>query len=1461
MVKAEILNDTYQVYYQCRLVEVQKKSHEFPATTPQDCFRRRNAPVLQSLRPCSSEATARPGKRGTRKLQDQDVLTGSRSTGSMNFSKALGTWTLSPLPVGQSRSGSKQPGKAWANAGTVPIVRSFETVPAQHRRSSTDRNNEAKQCFARRDVLAIRSEWERAEKRAGEIVYNYPYGLATLCIEGDLGAILHCLTGRYGAGGQENMETDRNAEPAASPKKRGAPEQEPISLDAIREVVRGEIGVSTATLRTEIGARMDRVETGVTAQLERTLERLQAITAQQQDQQQTVEAIQGDQQRISSRLQTLEAKVQGLQQSAAGSTADTDFGGRKPALIMGGWGDDTPAEETLRGVQQMLKDLRVDVDADQAFVPGVRRGYAILPYGPRENETAQDLRERLSGALRRVRQANIAMGTNSEGKTRYLWMQLSQSPERRRRVQLAGKCKRLCLSFGAALNQIETEWPTGTVWFKGTRVCSATTTKPAEAQEAGAGWINIKAIARGLGQPENEVDGEWGTLRAIGGNKALSSVQVFLFQEIVTDVGKFFAHNSEWKLAFGKLEGEWRGEGVAFRKHAATHTNTQVMAGGVALVLHTTLGQKWGAISAHVPHHATTGQTEALMSEWGACTAMKQRRVLLGIDANEQFTPSPHSADQQPQGHTSRGEAMLAWHQKVGLRLPPQDLASPSHFPYATVLRPRRLDYVMLKGWFSMEGGVQEVRDIARSDHEAVTLRLRATPPPPRPHKATCGARHVSIHGEDLHRFLDGEAAIPPGDRHNQISTLSQAITKPAGDTHTNCQGGGERRQAWRAIHKQLHKEHRAWKQQLNDRASQHDWSAYRQQKRNNNPGDAWIAALTDTHDWQGALRAHFKQIFAKADGGARDADLLQRRERLERRCKHTPWIPFTQDELSGVSARWKNNKCTGPDMIAHEALHILKQHPVWEGRLREMLSDALYTGALPAAVERGLTVLLPKEAQPGGWGETRPITLSSTVLKAIAQLLLRRCAYTLRPLNTLQWAAPRKQGTELILTLRKVARMARDWGGPFWIVKLDLQKAFDSVAQTSLARLVEERVGDQHPWEARLWLSLLHAREVVVAVGGEEVGVPQTNGVRQGSPDSPVLFSARVGEALLETLQHTQQQDRGGDNPLLPPPPHHGGSYMDDTYLWGENPLHLQATLDKLQSILRRHGLKINPKKTRIITNTDNPFRFKIDGQLVTPEGGDAALTVLGSPVSFAGGPQHLAAEMGSRGRKAFGKNKKILTAKTALKRRLNLHTTLVRQSALWGCETWPVQDTLLRAANTLQLQQVRAMLGGARAPGEAWTDWNTRTLRMARVHLHKNHQDRWSTHVLRMIWGLWGHVARAEQATLDMLQWRGMRWWRQQQAMPEGAGARHARRFNSSLDTERHIVTIAGAHWEQAAADRILWNSLEDRFIQAFDPPWSSGKQGQLQNLAPTRRGRQPAIRNRTRRPRGHYLRDGRA
>ena len=123
-------------------------------------------------------------------------------------------------------------------------------------------------------------------------------------------------------------------------RKRGAPEEEKLSLEAIREVVRSEVGGSTAALRAEISQRMDRVEveTEVTAQLEKTLERLAAINNQQQEQQRTVEAIQGEQYSMNARLQALESKVHVLQTTGTSSTADTDFGGEKACPHHGGVG-------------------------------------------------------------------------------------------------------------------------------------------------------------------------------------------------------------------------------------------------------------------------------------------------------------------------------------------------------------------------------------------------------------------------------------------------------------------------------------------------------------------------------------------------------------------------------------------------------------------------------------------------------------------------------------------------------------------------------------------------------------------------------------------------------------------------------------------------------------------------------------------------------------------------------------------------------------------------------------------------------------------------------------------------------------------------------------------------------------------------------------------------------------------
>ena len=467
-------------------------------------------------------------------------------------------------------------------------------------------------------------------------------------------------------------------------------------------------------------------------------------------------------------------------------------------------------------------------------------------------------------------------------------------------------------------------------------------------------------------------------------------------------------------------------------------------------------------------------------------------------------------------------------------------------------------------------------------------------------------------------------------------------------------------------------------------------------------------------------------------------------------------------------------------------------------------------------------------------------------MLKLLAQLLLGRGGTQLQQGGRLQWSRTGRQGVELLAILRRVVRMAKDWGVPTWMVKLDIQKAFDSVSQVSMAQLIARKVGGMSenpggctrphvglPWEARLWTSLLQARSLHIATGDHITYVEQTNGVRQGSPDSPVVFGALTAEALDKAVSQTAHmlgEARG------PPPPEQGGAYMDDTYLWSHDKTHLQATLTALEAQLASHGFVINPKKTAIIHSEDT------DGGTLTIGGASVAclpygstITVLGSPLTFGEAVPNLVAEMQRRGRTAFRQHKDILCARTDIRGRLTAYSALVRNAALWGGETWPVHDTLLKQANHMQMDHLRQMLHINRKPGENWADWNKRSLRQARVQLHKQRATRWSSFILERIWTFWGHLVRGGDEVRSMIAWKDLRWWREQQSMGN-RGVKHKHRFNSNLDVERALSKTGGGRWMHNALNREYWRHLTQTFVEQHDVPWATGRQPKLENLTPT-------------------------
>ena len=106
------------------------------------------------------------------------------------------------------------------------------------------------------------------------------------------------------------------------------------------------------------------------------------------------------------------------------------------------------------------------------------------------------------------------------------------------------------------------------------------------------------------------------------------------------------------------------------------------------------------------------------------------------------------------------------------------------------------------------------------------------------------------------------------------------------------------------------------------------------------------------------------------------------------------------------------------------------------------------------------------------------------------------------------------------------------------YLAKLDIRKTFDSVYQEALAGEIARDVGEAG--EAKAWVSLLKANRIRIFFRGDTFEITQSNGVRQGSPDSPIAFGRIVARTLDLSLQEAQaERPTQGE-----PPPEHGGSY-----------------------------------------------------------------------------------------------------------------------------------------------------------------------------------------------------------------------------------------------------------------------------------------------------------------------------
>lgn len=197
-----------------------------------------------------------------------------------------------------------------------------------------------------------------------------------------------------------------------------------------------------------------------------------------------------------------------------------------------------------------------------------------------------------------------------------------------------------------------------------------------------------------------------------------------------------------------------------------------------------------------------------------------------------------------------------------------------------------------------------------------------------------------------------------------------------------------------------------------------------------------------------------------------------------------------------------------------------------------------------------------------------------------------------------------------------EMVQCARRMKKPIIVLKLDFQKAFDTVHWKALIHTMQKR---GFPASFVRWVELLlstsQVQMLVNGVAGDRF--PIARGVRQGDPLSPYLF-----DTLADVLQQMIRQ--AYENGFLLHPLQQGApipalQYADDTLLILQGTVQ-QATCTKiiLEAFAKFSGLKINfEKSTMVLLNMEQQVKNDIASILGCPIS-DLPCTYLGLPLSM---------------------------------------------------------------------------------------------------------------------------------------------------------------------------------------------------------------------------------------------------
>lgn len=321
------------------------------------------------------------------------------------------------------------------------------------------------------------------------------------------------------------------------------------------------------------------------------------------------------------------------------------------------------------------------------------------------------------------------------------------------------------------------------------------------------------------------------------------------------------------------------------------------------------------------------------------------------------------------------------------------------------------------------------------------------------------------------------------------------------------------------------------------------------------------------------SVNNYFASVFQQNNNDCKDAITFYRCNLKDKNKTFTLKLA-TQQQILNIIKKIKSNSC-GSDNVSREMVVLCL--PVILDYITHIINCCIEVGYFPDSWKESIIIPLPKTAQPASYNDLRPISLLPILAKVLEAVVYKQLYEYLTvnkyiPVNQSGFRSGHSTSTAIMELIDNISR-AYDSGEATALVLLDFSKAFDTINHNLL--LAKCRYYGFCQKTLSLFSCYFKNRTQTVKIDNQlSTSKPILSGVPQGSMLGPLLFLLYTAD-ISSIVTTCTAQFYADDTQLY----HH---FKPDHYFSAFNAI--ERDLVYIQSHCKKHGLRLNPDKSKVI-------------------------------------------------------------------------------------------------------------------------------------------------------------------------------------------------------------------------------------------------------------------------------------